>query len=487
MSEEKQEQEEEKKENKQIIITEECYNKYKETNYGINDFYILFKDLQNNDPLIKFKGLVGMRKLCQEEIKKEKSKKIFNVLINYLLDFIKNYPEEYQYESLILLKNIEKINLKEDEKLKIKKDCELIDIAFSVIKGAKDLKIKTLTLSSYFSYANLLINDDIILKKMISKQIINYIINAIKDFMNEPIILKCCLKICTSILNNKESENWESELLNLLEDDDKKPEDIIKLLPNIISQYANEIKILKYCLIIIEEFTHNGNSENLNKIMQLNIMEKIIQLIDNEDGDIIHWSLRIIGNFAMNNDSIYTQHIIDFNALDALKKTLKKEYDEKNKNIRKESSFTISNIAAGTQEQLIKLYENNFYDILTEIIQNENENQIKKNCLWAIYNFSCIKNQEYLEKLVEKGFMKIIVNRFNYDQGEVLACSLEALGNILELEKKVRDPAKVNIIEKEINNLDLLNAIKNLNKNNNEDLCQQKTNYLLNTYFIKTM
>ena len=49
--------------------------------------------------------------------------------------------------------------------------------------------------------------------------------------------------------------------------------------------------------------------------------------------------------------------------------------------------------------------------------------------------------------------MKIIVDRFNYDDGEVLACSLEALGNLLEYGKSIRNSAINNIIDNEINNL----------------------------------
>ena len=81
---------------------------------------------------------------------------------------------------------------------------------------------------------------------MISEQLIDDIINAIKDFMNEPIIIKYSLKICNNILKNKDSDNWETELLALMAKQNKKPEDIIQLLPNIINKYPNELKILKY-------------------------------------------------------------------------------------------------------------------------------------------------------------------------------------------------------------------------------------------------
>ena len=186
----------------------------------------------------------------------------------------------------------------------------------------------------------------------------------------------------------------------------------------------------------------------------------------------------------MDNDSSYTQTLLDLNVIDVLKKTLKKEYDYISPNIRKEASLTVSNIAAGTQEQLIKLYDNNFYEILVDIIENEEEIPCKNNCLWAIYNFTCIKNNEYIKEIVKKGIIKIIIQRFNIDHDELLGCSLEALYNILQCEKNIRNPANINIIEKEIKDLDVLNAIKNLKETNFEEICQSKINQLLNTFFL---
>ena len=182
----------------------------------------------------------------------------------------------------------------------------------------------------------------------------------------------------------------------------------------------------------------------------------------------------------MNEDSIFTEKLLEINVIDILKKFLDKKYEEK---IRKESSFTLSNIAAGTQNQVVKLYESNIFPILSDIIITEPESDIKINCLWTIYNFSCIKNKEYLDELVQNGLMKIIIDRFNVDKGNTLGCSLEALDNLMKYYKNIKDPANVNCVELEIINLDIFESIKNLKKNNNEELCQNKINNILRDYF----
>ena len=76
------------------------------------------------------------------------------------------------------------------------------------------------------------------------------------------------------------------------------------------------------------ELTYKGTEIILNKIISLNLLQKIIQFMDHNNEDIIFYSLKIVGNFAMKEDSFFTQKIIEFNALDALKKTLSQEYKE---------------------------------------------------------------------------------------------------------------------------------------------------------------
>ena len=477
---------EKQREIKTIEITNEYYNKCDEINYNINNFYQLFKELKDEDPLIQFKGLIGMKKLCLAEKKKEKPKKFFNVLINYLIIFIKEYSQIFQRESIICIKNIEKINLKVDEALKIDKNNDLNEIILNRIKNRKELKLEELTLEIYLSYINTILNDGDILKKFLYEKIIDEIINIINDSMKENnlVIIKKCLKIFKTLFLTKVDFNYESEFLGSLQAFAKNPRDILLIIRDIMNNYPNEIELIKYSLNVIEIFSRINYFNNLNLIRELNLLPKIIELTNSENGDIILFSMKIIGNFAMDNDSSYTQTLLDLNVIDVLKKTLKKEYDHISPNIRKEASLTVSNIAAGTQEQLIKLYDNNFYEILVDIIENEEEIPCKNNCLWAIYNFTCIKNNEYIKEIVKKGIIKIIIQRFNIDHDELLGCSLEALYNILQCEKNIRNPANINIIEKEIKDLDVLNAIKNLKETNFEEICQSKINQLLNTFFL---
>ena len=69
-------------------------------------------------------------------------------------------------------------------------------------------------------------------------------------------------------------------------------------------------QIIQLFLKIVELFKDWGN---LDILTELNILPQVIELADNPNCDIICLAQRIIGNYAMNNNNIYTQMIIDFN------------------------------------------------------------------------------------------------------------------------------------------------------------------------------
>ena len=263
------------------------------------------------------------------------------------------------------------------------------------------------------------------------------------------------------------------------------------LLDDIIKKYESNKDILNFSLKIFYSIT-NYNIEKkspttqkiMNKILEIKILQKLINKIDKldieNDRKEILFSLRIIGNFAAMDDSFYTDKIIELNILDKLKLFIQDKYHF---NIRKETAWIISNIAAGSSAQIIKLYENNYPEILIDIILNGNEDKIKDNCLWALYNFSNISNKDYLNNLVEKGFIDIIINRLKIDTGDTLCCSLEALNNIL-IKGKNNDPANFNIIESKVNELNILKELKNfINVNQLSEICFNKAKAILNNYF----
>lgn len=222
---------------------------------------------------------------------------MFNVLINSLFNFITDYSEEFQYESLICLINLEKINIKLDEKIKGTPNDILLDNIISKITNAKNVKINLL--NKFLKYTYIILNDGDILQKMISKNLIELITNILKDFNNDPNIIKNSLKILCKLYDNKIINN---ETIN-------NSVNMVPLIDDIINKYQDQTKLLIHSLNLLYELTYKGTEIILNKIISLNMLQKIIQFIDHENEDIIFYSLKIVGNFAMKEDSFFTQKL----------------------------------------------------------------------------------------------------------------------------------------------------------------------------------
>ena len=464
-----------------LIIPNNYYKECLSIDYNINDINQIITNINGSDSLKKLKGLIGLRKVMLKEEEKEEQKLLYNDA-NMLFDLLENYPQEFKYECLICLSCIENYNLKYEQKIKNEPNDKIIKIILHILEFSNEFNVDFLRVT--LNYVNLLINNKDMIKKFETKKLYYSLKNLITNnkYSNQFDIIGTCLEILSQIFEIEEqiSENVEIIL------------ELIMLLDDIIKKYeSNNKDILNFSLKIFYSIT-NYNIEKkspttqkiMNKILEIKILQKLINKIDKldieNDRKEILFSLRIIGNFAAMDDSFYTDKIIELNILDKLKLFIQDKYHF---NIRKETAWIISNIAAGSSAQIIKLYENNYPEILIDIILNGNEDKIKDNCLWALYNFSNISNKDYLNNLVEKGFIDIIINRLKIDTGDTLCCSLEALNNIL-IKGKNNDPANFNIIESKVNELNILKELKNfINVNQLSEICFNKAKAILNNYF----
>ena len=234
-------------------------------------------------------------------------------------------------------------------------------------------KVKYELLDLNLKYICLLVKNKQILKKFNEEKIYLSIKNIIeKEFLDDTNIITNWLNVFDNILEIEEStQNFNKFSKSIL------------LLDNLIIKFPSNKEILDTSLKILSILTNQEKNNDiiisLNTIIELSMLPKFIKYagLDNAENNEnqIFYSLRVIGNFCEMDNGYYTDKIIEVKDLDVLKKLLQKEYSFK---IRKESAWIISNIAAGTEAQLIKLYENKFQDVLFDIILNGEENEIKE-------------------------------------------------------------------------------------------------------------
>jgi hypothetical protein len=118
------------------------------------------------------------------------------------------------------------------------------------------------------------------------------------------------------------------------------------------------------CWILSYMTEHHKKS--IKKILETNIMSKFLLFLSYPVVYIQLPILRILGNVVAGN-AAQTQMVVDSGCLVQLKKTIVHE----KRSIRKETCWIISNIAAGTQQQIEALIVNDFLPILDYVIKND--------------------------------------------------------------------------------------------------------------------
>ena len=370
-----------------IVILDDEIKSLKSVSYNANDLPQLILNISESDPLTKLKGLYGLNSLLFNEYNKEKSIQIYNGDINVIFDILENYPEEFKIQCFKCLDLIESINIDIENDLKIEPSEKTFAIMIYILENNEKFKLDLLV--EDLEYMKILTKKNNFIEKLGGNNLYKNIKNIlIKNYTTERKLVDPCL--------------------------------IIQHLDSIFEFYKTDSDIKTDILNVIYEITEK-NFESpepeqrliMDKIIKMNLIPELIDKIDkldiNKEKLQLKSSLRILGNIISMPEGYYTDKILEYNFLDKLKIMMEKKHSFET---RKEASWIISNIAAGTPEQLLKLYENNFPYILLDAITNEGENKVKEHCLWALYNFSNINTSIYLKSIINTKLLLIKFHTF---------------------------------------------------------------------------
>lgn len=128
----------------------------------------------------------------------------------------------------------------------------------------------------------------------------------------------------------------------------------IKMIARALVMLPKDTEFLSDACYMLSFMTEHYK-DTIKDLLELEVIPNIIKCLDIDVQYIQLSCLRVVGNIASGNAN-QTQRLIEWNVLDYLKKTI---FNQK-KNIRKESAWIISNIAAGTQKQIETLISQNF-------------------------------------------------------------------------------------------------------------------------------
>ena len=145
---------------------------------------------------------------------------------------------------------------------------------------------------------------------------------------------------------------------------------------------------------------------------------------------------RLVGNITAGDHPFFTEEVIRLQPFDALVEAMQ----DKNVSIRKEAVWILSNIAAGTPEQIQSLID---YNVMPHVCQKllNDSHDVKKEACWTLGNALCKCDDSQVRMIADTevilGFTRILDKKSNDVQCTLVA--LEALERILRVVSNRQD------------------------------------------------
>ena len=402
----------------------------------------------------KFKGLIGIRKLLSIDPNPPIQEIIDLKLVPQLINLLDNSPNEFKYEVIWSLTNIASGSPDQANTI-------LIYGGIPKIINLLDSNIEEIKTQTIWLVANL-IGDSVKIRDTLIEQKIYDKILAILDSTNDENYINICTWAISNFYRVKPIPSYEIVSRTF------------KIIARVIMIYetTNTDFIIDSSFIL--SMMTKYYKEFLKEIIDIDLLPNIIKFLDIEHPVIITTCLRIVGNIASEDNANLTQKLIDLNILDKLKYTL---YNTSLK-IRLESAFILSNIAAGTQKQIEALIDKNYFQILYKVFKNDLP-KVKKEAIYGICNLSSVENEKYMKRLIDEGILLFVLESIKSEDAKFIALSLEILGNILAFANKKGELKKLII---EIEKLGLMDILEKLQMHDDQ-IIYEKTIQILDTYF----
>ena len=180
-------------------------------------------------------------------------------------------------------------------------------------------------------------------------------------------------------------------------------------------------------------YVSDGDDERIQGVVDCGAVPLLIKLMGStQKATIMTPALRTVGNVVSGNDKC-TQHAIDNNLLSVLSELIV----HRKKAIRKETCWALSNITAGTKDQIRAVAEHP--GLLANIIAHVRQGtewDVRKEAAWAAANMVNSLSTEIVCKVVDAGFISPLSALLEVADSKIVMVALEALDAILKTGRK---------------------------------------------------
>ncbi|KAF1779303.1 WD40-repeat-containing domain [Phytophthora cactorum] len=201
-------------------------------------------------------------------------------------------------------------------------------------------------------------------------------------------------------------------------------------------QQLHDTEILSH---VCWAFSHlcDGPSTHIQAVVDSDVCFRLVELLSHSSWRVTKPALRAIGNIVCAEDDTTTPST----SLSVARASLRRLIAHSNREIQKEACWTLSNIAAGTVDQIQCVLDSGCIPSLMGLAASDaTDAEVKSEACWVVLNATSCGSDSQIEYLVNQGCIQILGNLL--EETSMVMMALEGLERILqvgELEAKRTD------------------------------------------------
>lgn len=203
-------------------------------------------------------------------------------------------------------------------------------------------------------------------------------------------------------------------------------------------------------------YISDGEDARIEAVLKTGVIPYLTNILRSDNVQAVVPSLRTLGNIVSGDDQ-QTQCVLDSNVISALVPLL----SHAKKNIRKETCWLLSNIAAGTVDQLTELV--NTPSLLQRVLEQMSstaEWDVRREACWVISNLASVGQCDHIHnKLIEHGALSPLCELLTSGDVKIIMVAMEALESILKLASQENLRRYIQLID-EANGIDNLENLQ---------------------------
>ncbi|XP_041462452.1 uncharacterized protein LOC121413617 [Lytechinus variegatus] len=222
----------------------------------------------------------------------------------------------------------------------------------------------------------------------------------------------------------------------------------------------------------------DSKDHKINLVVEMGFCPVLVNLLRSESSEVISSALLAVSHIVSGND-YQTQAVLECSPLPLFCNFLSRHKHDVT--LRKEACLALSNITAGTSQQIQHLVNDGLFPVLLSAMQHD-EFQVMYEATWAVANATVNGSPEQIRYIVKQGFFQAFSEILKHNDDTLIQIALDAMYNVLKLDTKHKKVGKTTPYCRQVKEFGGLQRIRNV-RLSGSTVVKKKAYNMLTTFF----